>query len=98
MAERLLRHVAGDHFEAYSAGTEQTRVHPLAVRAMQEIGVDISQQRSKTLDCYLADSFDYVITVCDRPTSNVVFFRAIRNASTGVLPIPPQPSGMSRNK
>ncbi len=49
MAEGLLRHLAGDRFEAYSAGTEATHVRPLAIRAMDEIGVDISGQESKTL-------------------------------------------------
>jgi arsenate reductase len=65
MAEGLLHHLAGDRFEAMSAGTEATRVRPLAVRAMEEIGVDISRQESKTLDRYLHEPFDYVITVCD---------------------------------
>jgi len=65
MAEGLLRELAGDRFEAMSAGTEATHVRPLAVRAMEEIGVDISGQESKTLDRYLSEPFDYVITVCD---------------------------------
>jgi arsenate reductase (thioredoxin) len=65
MAEGLLRHLAGDRFEAMSAGTEATRVRPLTIRAMQEIGIDISGQESKTLDRYLHEPFDYVITVCD---------------------------------
>ena len=65
MAEGLLRHLAGDRFEAHSAGTEATRVRPLAVRAMAEIGVDISGQESKTLDRYVKEPFDHVITVCD---------------------------------
>jgi len=65
MAEGLLRHLAGDRFEAYSAGTEATRVRPEAIRAMAEAGVDISGQESKTLDRYLGEPFDYVITVCD---------------------------------
>ena len=65
MAEGLLRHLAGDRFEAMSAGTEATRVRPLAVRAMGEVGVDISGQESKTLNRYLDETFDYVITVCD---------------------------------
>lgn len=65
MAEGILRHLAGDRFEVMSAGTEATHVRPLAVRAMEELGVDISGQASKTLDRYLGESFDYVITVCD---------------------------------
>ena len=65
MAEGLLRHLAGDEFEAFSAGTEATHVRPLAVEAMREVGVDISGQESKTLDCYLEETFDFVVTVCD---------------------------------
>ena len=65
MAEGLLRHLAGNHFEVMSAGTEATYVRPLAIRAMDELGIDISGQESKTLDRYLGDTFDYVITVCD---------------------------------
>jgi arsenate reductase (thioredoxin) len=65
MAEGLLRHLAGNRFEVVSAGTEATHVRPLAVRAMDELGIDISKQESKTLDRYLGETFDYVITVCD---------------------------------
>ncbi len=65
MAEGLLRHLAGDRFEVMSAGTEATHVRPLAVRAMDELGIDISGQESKTLERYLGETFDYVITVCD---------------------------------
>ena len=65
MAEGLLRYLAGDSFEVTSAGTEATSVRPEAVAAMGEIGIDISRQESKTLERYLVESFDYVITVCD---------------------------------
>lgn len=65
MAEGLLRHLAGTSFEAASAGTEATRVRPEAVRAMSEANIDISGQESKTLQRYLGEPFDYVITVCD---------------------------------
>ena len=65
MAEGLLRHLAGDRFEVMSAGTEATLVKPEAMRAMAELGVDISGQESKTLERYLGEPFDYVVTVCD---------------------------------
>src|SRR5687768_9722331 len=65
MAEGLLRHLAGERFEAYSAGTEATRVRPLAIKAMAELGIDISAQQSKTLERYLDQPFEAVITVCD---------------------------------
>lgn len=65
MAEGLLRHFGGDRFAAFSAGTEATHVRPLAIKAMAELGIDISQQESKTLNRYLNEPFDEVITVCD---------------------------------
>jgi arsenate reductase len=65
MAEGLLRHLGGGRFAAYSAGTEATHVRPLAIRAMAELGIDIAGQESKTLDRYLGQPFDAVITVCD---------------------------------
>jgi arsenate reductase (thioredoxin) len=65
MAEGLLQHLGGERFEAYSAGTEATHVRPLATRVMHELGIDISGQESKTLERYLGQPFDYVITVCD---------------------------------
>jgi arsenate reductase (thioredoxin) len=65
MAEGLLRHLSGGRVEAHSAGTEATRVRPLAARAMAELGIDISVQQSKTLGRYLGEPFDAVITVCD---------------------------------
>ena len=65
MAEGLLRHLGGDRFEVFSAGTEVTFVRPLAIKAMAELGIDISGQQSKTLDRYLNEPFDEVITVCD---------------------------------
>jgi arsenate reductase len=66
MAEGLLRSLAGDRFEVASAGTEATRVHPLAIRAMDEVGIDIRGHASKTLDRFLGEPWDYVVTVCDR--------------------------------
>jgi arsenate reductase len=65
MAEGLLRHLGGDRFEVMSAGTEATAVRPLAIRAMREVGLDISGQESKTLERYLNEPFDHVVTVCD---------------------------------
>jgi arsenate reductase (thioredoxin) len=79
MAEGLLRHLAGDSFEAHSAGTEATHVRPLAIRAMEEVGVDISGQESKTLERYLEEPFDYVITVCDDANETCPFLPGARN-------------------
>ena len=66
MAEALLRLLAGNHFEAESAGTHPAGLNPMTVKAMQEIGADVRFQRSKHLEEFMGQSFDYVITVCDR--------------------------------
>ena len=65
MAEGLLRWLGGDGIEVASAGTEARGVHPLAVRAMAELGVDLRGHTSKTLDRFLGERWDHVITVCD---------------------------------
>lgn len=64
MAEGFLRAFAGDRFTVQSAGTKATTIHPLAVRAMREIGIDISAQRSKSVDA-VGEGWDVVVTVCD---------------------------------
>ncbi len=66
MAEGILRNLYGDRFEAQSAGSEPSRVNPYAVSVMDEIGIDISRQKSKGLDMHAGRNFDYVVTVCDR--------------------------------
>jgi len=65
MAEGFLRAFAGERFEVASAGTEATRVHPLAIRVMAEVGVDISGHASKAVDALVGQPWDYVVTVCD---------------------------------
>ena len=65
MAERFLRQLAGDRFEVASAGMQARGVNPLAVRAMAEAGVDLAGHSSKTLDRFLEERWDYVVTVCD---------------------------------
>jgi arsenate reductase (thioredoxin) len=73
-AEGLLRQLAGDRFEVMSAGTEATHIRPLAIKAMDEIGIDISGRESKTLERYLQEPFDHVITVCDDANEACPFF------------------------
>ena len=73
MAEGLLRWLTGDEYEVFSAGSRATSVNPFAVRAMSEIGVDISGQFSKTFERYLNQPFDAVITVCDNAAENCPF-------------------------
>lgn len=65
MAEGVLRASAGDHFEVFSAGTHPAGLNPNAVRAMTEIGIDISDHRSKSVEGFRGKTFDLVITVCD---------------------------------
>ncbi len=65
MAEGLLRHDAGEHFEVESAGTKPGQVRPEAIAVMREIGIDISRHRSKSVDEFAGQQFDYVLTVCD---------------------------------
>jgi protein-tyrosine-phosphatase len=66
MAEGILRARGGGAVEVYSAGTQPTRIHPLSVRAMGDLKIDISQQRSKHMNEFILQKFDYIITVCDR--------------------------------
>lgn len=74
MAEGLLRKDAGDSFEVASAGVEPTRVRPEAIKVMREAGVDISDHRSKSVDEFTGQEFDYVITVCDNANQNCPIF------------------------
>lgn len=74
MAEGLLRAWGGGRFEAASAGSVATEVRPLAIRAMAEIGIDISGQTSKTSAAFGGQSFDYAITVCDESKEACPFF------------------------
>jgi arsenate reductase (thioredoxin) len=74
MAEGLLRHIAPDRFEAFSAGTKPAGLNANAVAAMSEIGIDIAQHRSKPVDEFAGQPFDYVITVCDRANESCPIF------------------------
>jgi len=74
MAEGLLRHEAGDRFEVFSAGTRPSQVRPEAVEAMAEIGIDISTHRSKSVDEFVGQDLDYVITVCNNAKESCPVF------------------------
>ncbi|MDT8385804.1 MAG: arsenate reductase ArsC [Gammaproteobacteria bacterium] len=74
MAEALLRHFGGEDFAVYSAGTDPKPIHPLTRQIMAEIDLDLSNHRSKDLQEFLGQSFDYVITVCDRARDNCPTF------------------------
>ncbi len=74
MAEGFLRHLAGDRFEAHSAGTFPSQVNPLAIEVMREKGIDISRQRSKNVTEYVGQHFPYIITVCDNAKEHCPIF------------------------
>jgi arsenate reductase len=74
MAEGLLRHDAGDRFDVYSAGTKPSQVRPEAILVMRELGIDISGQRSKSVDEFGGQKFDYVLTVCDNARESCPIF------------------------
>ncbi len=74
MAEGLLRHDSGDKFEVMSAGVEPSIVRPEAIAAMKEIGIDITSHRSKSVDEFAGQNFDYIITVCDNAKESCPIF------------------------
>ena len=74
MAEGLLRALYGDRYEACSAGTQPSKINPHAVKAMDEIGIDISSHRSKSLEELRGKKIDYVVTVCDQAKEACPFF------------------------
>src|SRR5580658_10018105 len=74
MAEGLLRFQAGERFEVFSAGTKPSLVRPEAIVVMRELGIDISGRRSKSVDEFAGQSFDYVLTVCDNAKESCPIF------------------------
>ncbi len=96
MAEGLLGHLAGDRFEPFSAGTEATHVRPEAIEVMREFGVDISGQKSETLDRYLGEPFDYVVTVCDDANEACPVFPGAKRRLHWSLPDPSPVTGEGR--
>ena len=74
MAEGLLRDLAGESYEVFRAGISPSTIRPEAIEAMKEIGIDISSQRSKSVDDFAGQEFNYVITVCDNANENCPIF------------------------
>ncbi|MFX1513171.1 MAG: arsenate reductase ArsC [Promethearchaeota archaeon] len=74
IAEAFLRKKFGNRFHAFSAGTHPTSVHPLAVKVMAELGIDISNQSSKNVTEFLNEEIDYVVTVCDSAKETCPYF------------------------
>jgi arsenate reductase len=77
MAEGLFRQAVGDRFEVFSAGTKPTALRPEAVAVMREAGIDISAQRSKSVDEFLGQEFRYVVAVCDNARESCPVFPGI---------------------
>lgn len=84
IAEGLINHFLGDCFQAFSAGTEATRVNPLAIQVLLELGIDISMHRSKTIDEFAGERFDYVITLCGSASEQCpLFFGGVQRVHIG---------------
>jgi arsenate reductase (thioredoxin) len=93
MAEGFLRRLGGSAYEAASAGTEPGELHPLAVAVMAEEGIDISGQQAKSVDGFVQQQFDYVITVCDDANEACPFFPNAANRLHWSFPDPSAAGG-----
>jgi arsenate reductase (thioredoxin) len=98
IAEGLLRCLAGDRFEVHSAGTEAMYVRSQAISSMAEVGVDISRQESKTLERYLGETFEYVITVCDAANEACPVFPGAENRLHWSFEDPSQATGTEEER
>jgi arsenate reductase len=98
MAEGMLRNLAEGRFEVMSAGTEATHVRRQAIKVMNEIGIDISGQESKTLARYLGQPFDYVITVCDEANEACPIFAGAKNRLHWSLEDPSRADGSEEER
>ena len=74
MAEGFVNHHLKDRYEAFSAGTQPTKVDPLAIKVMKEINIDISKQKAKSVETYYGKEFDYVVTLCNEAEEECSFF------------------------
>lgn len=98
MAEGFLRAFGGDAFEAFSAGTKATNVRPEAIAVMAEVGIDISGQASKTFERYLAEPFNWVITVCDRARESCPIFPGAERTGHWVFDDPADATGTDEER
>jgi arsenate reductase len=98
MAEALVDHDWGGKYEAFSAGTEPFSVNPLAIAVMKELGIDISHKRSKGLEEFSGQEFDYVITLCSQADEACpVFFGGTKKIHMG-FPDPTETAGIDEKK
>lgn len=99
MAEGLVNHFVGDRWEAFSAGTEPSGyVHPLAIRVMRELGIDVSDQRSKSVEEFRDAEFDVVITVCDNAAENCPLWLGPEKVHHIGFPDPAEASGSEEER
>ena len=101
MAEGFLQARGSGRYSAFSAGTRPGRIHPLAIRAMSEVGIDISEaagHASKGLDAYSGQVFDLVVTVCDAAAEECPFFPGARNQQHWGFPDPSAVTGTEEER
>ena len=98
MAEGFLREFGGDRFDVASAGTEASVVNPFAIQAMAEVGIDISTHESKTLDRFVDQPFDLVITVCDDAAEACPVFPEARERRHWSFPDPSKARGSDEER
>jgi len=98
MAEAFLRYFYGDHYESLSAGTEPGKVHPLTVKVMAEDGIDLSGQRSKSVDEFRGQEIDLVVTVCDSAREKCLFFPYAKKRIHQSFPDPASVTGSEEEK
>jgi len=98
MAEAWARHLKGEQLEAYSAGIDPRGVDPKAIKAMAEVGIDISGQRSKDVSSVGDIAFDYVITLCDSAREACPFFPAKTKIVYAGFDDPPRPAASAQNE
>ncbi|MEN6341471.1 MAG: arsenate reductase ArsC [Methanospirillum sp.] len=98
MAEAYLRARYGDRYEAFSAGTVASTVTPLTVRVMDEIGIDISKQRSKDLGRFIGDEMDVVVTVCDAAAATCPMFPGAKRTIHASFPDPAAATGSEEER
>ncbi|MEO0117229.1 MAG: arsenate reductase ArsC [candidate division WOR-3 bacterium] len=98
MAEGILNHLFGDRFRAFSAGIEPSSLHPLAIKVMSEVGIDISQQRAKSIKEFQGEEFDFVITVCDKAKETCPFFPKAKEYKHWSFPDPSAREGTEEER
>jgi arsenate reductase len=93
MAEGFLNHLYRGRYVAFSAGTEPSKVHPTAIKVMKEVGIDISNHRSKSVEKFIDKDIDYVVTVCDKAKQTCPFFPGGRETLHKSFEDPSQATG-----